>query len=108
MSELIDLNIGDVVFGPSCQLQVRCRGKGREDRATPLRGASAKALARQLPERAGAQASVRLYPLVRCAKANRLKPYAYLRRVFTELPRAQSLGDIEALLPTRLTPADLN
>ena len=45
--------------------------------------------------------------LVQCAKANGLEPYAYLRRVFTELPRAQSLGDIEALLPTRLTPADL-
>ena len=35
-------------------------------------------------------------------------PCAYLRRVFTELPRVQSLADIEALLPTRLTPADLN
>ena len=56
---------------------------------------------------AGARASARLYSLVQCAKANRLEPYAYLRRVFTELPRAQSLGDIEALLPTRLTPADL-
>ena len=56
---------------------------------------------------AGAQASARLYSLVQCAKANGLEPYAYLRRVFTELPRAQSLGDVEALLPTRLTPADL-
>ena len=53
-----------------------------------------------------ARASARLYSLVQCAKANRLEPYAYLRRVFTELPRAQSLGAIEALLPTRLTPAD--
>ena len=56
---------------------------------------------------AGAQASARLYSLVQCAKANGLEPYAYLRRVFTELPRVQSLGDIEALLPTRLTPAYL-
>jgi hypothetical protein len=45
--------------------------------------------------------------LVQCAKANPLEPYAYLRRVFTELPKAQSLGDIEALLPIRLSPADL-
>ena len=44
---------------------------------------------------------------LQCAKANGLEPYAYLRRVFTELPRAQSLADIEALLPTRLDPADL-
>ena len=32
---------------------------------------------------------------------------AYLRHVFTELPKAQSLADIEALLPTRLDPAAL-
>ena len=56
---------------------------------------------------AGARASARLYSLVQCAKANRLEPYAYLRRVFTELPSAQSLTDIGALLPTRLPPADL-
>ena len=48
-----------------------------------------------------------LYTLLQCAKANGLEPYAYLRRVFTELPKAQSLADIEALLPTRLNPADL-
>ena len=56
---------------------------------------------------AGTRASARLYSLVQCAKANALKPYAYLRRGFTDLPRAQSLADVEALLPTRLTPADL-
>ena len=52
-------------------------------------------------------AGARLYTLVQCAKANGLEPYSYLRRVFTELPKAQSLADIEALLPTRLNPADL-
>ena len=56
---------------------------------------------------AGAEASARLYSLIQCAKANGAEPYAYLRRVFTELPRAQSLADIEALLPTRLDPTDL-
>ena len=55
----------------------------------------------------GAQASARLYSLLRCAKANGLEPYAYLRRVFTGLPNAQSLAGIEALLSTRLNPADL-
>ena len=40
---------------------------------------------------AGAMASARLYSLVRSAKANKLDPYAYLRHVFTELPKAQSL-----------------
>ena len=32
------------------------------------------------------------------AKANGLEPYAYLRRVFTELPAATTVDDIEALL----------
>lgn len=41
------------------------------------------------------------------SKANGLEPYAYLRHVFTELPKAQSLAKVEALLPTRLHPADL-
>ena len=40
-------------------------------------------------------------------KANSLEPYAYLRHVFTELPKAQSLPEVEALLPTRLDPDTL-
>jgi len=47
----------------------------------------------------GAKASANLYSLVETAKANGLEPYAYLRHVLTELPKAQSLEDIEALLP---------
>ena len=50
----------------------------------------------------GANASARLYSLIETAKANALEPYAYLRHVFTELPKAQSLAEVEALLPTRL------
>ena len=56
---------------------------------------------------AGANASARLYSLIECAKANGLEPYAYLRHVFTELPKAKSLAEVEALLPTRLDPAAL-
>ena len=56
---------------------------------------------------AGANPSARLYSLIECAKANALEPYAYLRHVFTELPKAQSLAEVEALLPTRLDPAAL-
>ncbi|MCP4041977.1 MAG: transposase domain-containing protein, partial [Gammaproteobacteria bacterium] len=49
--------------------------------------------------------------LIETAKANGLEPYVYLRFVFTELPRAQTVEDIEALLPfnidpKRLTPSD--
>ena len=48
---------------------------------------------------AGAEASARLYGLVETAKANGCEPYAYLRRVFADLPKATTLVQIEALLP---------
>jgi len=51
--------------------------------------------------------SDRLYSPIECAKANGLEPYAYVRHVFTELPRAKSIAQVGALLPTRLEPAGL-
>ena len=57
---------------------------------------------------AGANASANLYSLVETAKANGLEPYAYLRLVFTQLPRTESVADIEALLPGRFDPATIN
>ena len=48
---------------------------------------------------AGANASANLYSLVETARANGLEPYAYLKKVMTELPAAKSLEDIERLLP---------
>ena len=48
---------------------------------------------------AGANASANLYSLIETAKANGLEPYAYLKTVFTELPNAGTVDDIEALLP---------
>ncbi len=48
---------------------------------------------------AGAEASARLYSLIETAKANGLEPYAYLRHIFTELPKATTLVEIETLLP---------
>ena len=47
----------------------------------------------------GVNASANLYSLIETAKANGLEPYAYLRRVFTELPKADTVEAIEALLP---------
>jgi hypothetical protein len=47
----------------------------------------------------GVKASANLYSLIECAKINGLEPYAYLRYVFTELPKAGSVEAIEALLP---------
>ncbi len=47
----------------------------------------------------GAKSSANLYGLIETAKANGLEPYAYLRHVFKELPKAASVDDVEALLP---------
>lgn len=50
---------------------------------------------------AGANASANLYGLIETAKANDIEPYAYLKMLFTELPKANALEDIEALLPLK-------
>ena len=52
----------------------------------------------------GAYASARLYSLIMNAKINGLNPYDYLKRVFKELPAAEKIEDIEALLPWRMSP----
>jgi len=57
---------------------------------------------------AGAKSSANLYSLIETARANGLEPYAYLRRVFTELPKAATIEDIEALLPARIDPTHLD
>ena len=50
----------------------------------------------------GAEASANLYSLVETAKANGLEPWAYLERVFEKIPRAETLEDLDALLPHRI------
>lgn len=47
----------------------------------------------------GAKASANLYSLIETAKANNLEPYTYLKHIFTELPKATTADNIEALLP---------
>ena len=56
----------------------------------------------------GATASARLYTLVETAKANGIEPWAYLEKLFTLLPLANSRADYEALMPWRveLEPSD--
>lgn len=51
----------------------------------------------------GVKASASLYSLIETTKANGLEPYAYLRYLFTELPKAESVEAIEALLPGNLS-----
>jgi transposase len=52
----------------------------------------------------GAQSSANLYSLIETSKACGHEPYYYLRHLFTELPKATSLFEIEALLPFNLKP----
>ncbi len=47
----------------------------------------------------GATSSANLYSLIETAKLNELEPYAYLKQVFTRLPNAETLEDVDALLP---------
>lgn len=47
----------------------------------------------------GAEASAALYSLIVMARANDLNPFFYLKAIFTDLPKAKTIEDIEALLP---------
>lgn len=53
----------------------------------------------------GAKASANLYSLIETAKANGLEPYAYLKHVFTELPKAGDYEDVDRLLPENVNEA---
>ena len=54
------------------------------------------------------KASANLYSLIETAKANGLEPYAYLRHLFTQLPRAQTVEDFEGLLPGKIGMNQIN
>ena len=45
-----------------------------------------------------------MYSLVQTARANDVEPYAYLCRLFAELPATQTVEQIEALLPWNIKP----
>jgi transposase len=55
----------------------------------------------------GAHASAALFSLIETAKANGLKPYFYLRYLFSRLPLASTESDYKALLPQHLTPEQI-
>jgi transposase len=50
----------------------------------------------------GMRASTNIYSLIETAKANGLEPYAYLRYLLTHIPNAETLEQLEALLPYNL------
>jgi len=47
----------------------------------------------------GATASANLYSLIETAKANGLEPYAYLKKIFSDLPNAKTVEEVEKCLP---------
>lgn len=55
----------------------------------------------------GGQSSANLYSLIETAKANGLEPCHYLRHILTELPKANTVEALEALLPWNLSPVTL-
>ena len=56
----------------------------------------------------GAEASAFLYSLIETAKANGLKPYAYMRYLFDQLPLAKTEDDYRNLLTPNLDASCLN
>lgn len=54
----------------------------------------------------GAKASAIHYSLIETAKASGLEPYEYLREVFARLPYAETVEQLEALLPWNIKKAD--
>jgi hypothetical protein len=66
---------------------------------TPVQSAALPVLQTQQ----GARASANLYSLVSCSRVNGLEPYAYLRYLFEELPKASTAEALEALLPWNVT-----
>lgn len=82
VSELINLTCGDVVLGTGAH--VRCMGKGRKERATPIRKDCAKALRSWLAERAGAETE----PLFVSNRSDRLSRDAVERIVRKQVSTA--------------------
>ena len=52
----------------------------------------------------GASGSGLYHSLIETAKANGLEPYSYLRHVLTQLPYAETVEALEALLPWNIQP----
>jgi hypothetical protein len=47
----------------------------------------------------GAEASAALYSLVVMARSAGLNPFLYFKAIFTKLPKAKTIDDLEVLLP---------
>jgi len=57
---------------------------------------------------AGAKASAMIYSIIQTARANGLEPFAYMKYLFTELPKCKTADQIEKLLPHKIDYKVLN
>jgi integrase/recombinase XerD len=96
VSELISLSRGDVMFGAGAH--VRCMGKGRKERATPIRKDSLKVLRDWLAEHGGAEKA----PLFTSIRGDRLSRDAIERIVRKHVETAAS--QCPSLKKKRVTP----
>ena len=56
----------------------------------------------------GAKAAATIYSLIETCKANNIEPYAYLKYVLGEIVHANTIEDLEKLLPFNCTPEQLS
>ena len=56
---------------------------------------------------AGVKAAEILFSMIETCELHGVEPYAYLRLVLTEIPKAKTMGDIERLLPFNIKPEQL-
>jgi len=99
LSELTGLCCGDVHLGPGAH--VTCRGKGRKERATPLRRDGVAVVQAWLGERKGESS----HPLFPSLRANALSADAVQRLVAKHVRRAQE--DCPSLAKKHVTPHTL-
>jgi len=79
VSELINLNCRDVILGTGAH--IRCEGKGRKRRSTPLRRDTVKTIEAWLKERAGSDDDP-VFPTIRGAQLSR-DPVEHIVRKYT-------------------------
>ncbi|HYX39099.1 MAG TPA: transposase domain-containing protein [Oligoflexus sp.] len=52
----------------------------------------------------GAESSAALYSLIVIARSAGINPFLYFKEIFTRLPKAQSIAEIESMQPWQLKP----
>lgn len=89
-SELVGLNIGDVVLGTGAH--VRCTGKGRKERATPLRRETVRLMANWIGKNTDLNSV--LFPSIRGSRLSRdALEYSVRKHCLTATRKCPSIGN---------------